>query len=180
MYPESYISFLSHFHSTRDYFECHEILEDYWKSEQGGFHPVWEGLIQVAVGYYHFRRGNLNGAKRMFSKSRMNLEAHPQMLQSLGLDASQLLDLIKKEINSIDQGESYASKSLPIQDVNLKTLCQSNCKKNNWAFGANSQMDIEEIIHKHMLRDRSDVIKARDNAIRERRKKEKRERGLSK
>ncbi|MEH7501602.1 DUF309 domain-containing protein, partial [Neobacillus drentensis] len=29
MYPTEYIQFLAHFHGDRDYFECHELLEDY-------------------------------------------------------------------------------------------------------------------------------------------------------
>lgn len=31
MYPPEYIEFLYHFHCDRDYFECHEILEELWK-----------------------------------------------------------------------------------------------------------------------------------------------------
>lgn len=33
MYPEAYVAFLHEFHTTRDYFECHEILEEYWKED---------------------------------------------------------------------------------------------------------------------------------------------------
>jgi len=32
MYPEPYLEYLIQFHAERDYFECHEILEEYWKS----------------------------------------------------------------------------------------------------------------------------------------------------
>lgn len=34
MYPAEYLEYLVYFHADRDYFECHEILEEYWK-EQG-------------------------------------------------------------------------------------------------------------------------------------------------
>ena len=54
-YPEAYIDFLVHFHGDRDWFECHERLEEYWKE-----HPddpksdTWVGLIQVAeIGRAH-------------------------------------------------------------------------------------------------------------------------------
>lgn len=33
VYPEAYVAFLHEFHTTRDYFECHEILEEYWKED---------------------------------------------------------------------------------------------------------------------------------------------------
>ena len=31
VYPEAYIEYLMYFHGNRDYFECHEVLEEYWK-----------------------------------------------------------------------------------------------------------------------------------------------------
>ena len=36
MYPTEYIQFLIHFHGDYDYFECHEILEEYWKTKPRG------------------------------------------------------------------------------------------------------------------------------------------------
>ncbi|PAD68333.1 hypothetical protein CHH83_14265, partial [Bacillus sp. 7586-K] len=33
MYDQEYIDFLVHFHCDRDYFECHEILEEHWKKD---------------------------------------------------------------------------------------------------------------------------------------------------
>lgn len=36
MYPTEYIQFLIHFHGDYDYFECHEILEGYWKTKPRG------------------------------------------------------------------------------------------------------------------------------------------------
>ena len=27
----TFVQFLTHFNDTHDYFECHEVLEDYWK-----------------------------------------------------------------------------------------------------------------------------------------------------
>lgn len=31
LYPTAYIKYLFHFHTDRDYFECHELLEEHWK-----------------------------------------------------------------------------------------------------------------------------------------------------
>ena len=43
-YPEAFISYLIEFHATRDYFECHELLEEYWKAHPGD--PL-AGLVQA-------------------------------------------------------------------------------------------------------------------------------------
>ncbi len=36
MYPNAYLDYLVYFHGHRDYFECHEVLEEYWKKDQAG------------------------------------------------------------------------------------------------------------------------------------------------
>lgn len=70
MYPDAYIQFLVHFHGDRDYFECHEILEEYWKETiKGDKQSIWVGLIMLAVSNYHFRRNNNSGAQRTLQKA---------------------------------------------------------------------------------------------------------------
>ncbi|WP_260405419.1 DUF309 domain-containing protein, partial [Paenibacillus sp. 598K] len=65
IYPDDYIQYLIEFHVTRDYFECHELLEEYWKEQPGDdpFYDTWVGLIQIAVSQYHHRRSNHRGAR---------------------------------------------------------------------------------------------------------------------
>ena len=63
-FPQKYIEYLVHFHGDRDYFECHEILEEYWKKiDNGNKESIWVGLIQLAVANYHHRRKNLTVPK---------------------------------------------------------------------------------------------------------------------
>ncbi|MCD2486520.1 DUF309 domain-containing protein, partial [Staphylococcus aureus] len=50
MYPKAYIDYLVEFHATRDYFECHEILEEYWKEDPPKKRKrYWVGFIELAV-----------------------------------------------------------------------------------------------------------------------------------
>ncbi len=64
MYPKAYIDYLVEFHATRDYFECHEILEEYWKEDPPKKRKrYWVGFIQLAVALYHHRRQNTAGQK---------------------------------------------------------------------------------------------------------------------
>lgn len=54
IYSESYIDYLIHFQATRDYFECHEIMEEYWLENDRD--KKWLTLIQLAVAVYHERQ----------------------------------------------------------------------------------------------------------------------------
>lgn len=69
MYPKPYIDYLVYFHTNRDYFECHEVLEEHWKvADPRHRNVLWVGLIQVAVSLYHHRRSNYVGAERTMKK----------------------------------------------------------------------------------------------------------------
>ena len=80
-YGPLYIRFLVYFNHERDYFECHEVMEELWLEE--GRHPVWQGLLQVAVGLYHHRNGNVNGAIKLFQQALAKLDGLPEIYQGI-------------------------------------------------------------------------------------------------
>lgn len=45
-----------------EYWECHETLEDLWRIEPDHIRYLYQGILQVGVGFYHLRRGNWRGA----------------------------------------------------------------------------------------------------------------------
>lgn len=157
VYPQEYISYLVHFHGDRDFFECHEILEDYWKTKDRS--EVWVALIQLAVGLYHHRRGNLIGARKMIESHLKRLE--PTDCDRLGLDYQQLTGLVKARLEEIALGQPYRELNLPLVDPELLAQCQAECKKKGYHWQGESSMD-PGLVHRHSLRDRSDVIQARE------------------
>jgi hypothetical protein len=48
-----------------EFFECHEALEAVWLEVSGEQKTSLQGLIQVAVAFYHLRRGNFIGSSRL-------------------------------------------------------------------------------------------------------------------
>lgn len=48
--------------NARQFFECHETLEELWKTERRAVRQLYQGILQVGVGFYHLRRGNYRGA----------------------------------------------------------------------------------------------------------------------
>ncbi|WP_433742942.1 DUF309 domain-containing protein [Falsibacillus pallidus] len=164
-YPKEYIDYLVQFHACRDYFECHEILEEFWK-EQGGrkTDSIWLPFIQLAVAQYHHRRNNWPGARKMMSKAIEGFEGRKKMISDLGLDADKFLQLLFKSLSMIDQREAYESLELPIQDPVLLNMCRDECKKHQYSW-KKSDLSNHALIHRHRTRDRSEVIKARKDAL---------------
>ncbi|UII54699.1 DUF309 domain-containing protein [Cytobacillus spongiae] len=173
MYPREYIQFLAHFHGDRDYFECHEILEEYWKSvDPRNKQSLWVGLIQFAVGNYHFRRNNLKGAYRTLKKAYDILRPQKHELEKLGIDSDALLSIINEQMTAIHSNSAYKSVSIPLREEGLVHQCATYCMENSMAWGAESDILNEHIIHRHMLRDRSNVISERINAMQDKNKKD--------
>jgi predicted metal-dependent hydrolase len=63
--------------NTGFYFECHETLEDLWTGVRGPARDFFQGLIQIAVGFYHLTRGNDEGAGRMLDRAVARLSKYP-------------------------------------------------------------------------------------------------------
>ncbi|MGG6314555.1 DUF309 domain-containing protein [Paenibacillus macerans] len=81
-----YVAYLVYFNRDRDYFECHEVLEELWLERDRD--PFYKGLLQVAVGLFHARRGNLSGGRKMLLSGLERLAAYPE--HTLGIDLGQL------------------------------------------------------------------------------------------
>ncbi|OKO92545.1 DUF309 domain-containing protein [Geobacillus proteiniphilus] len=160
MYPKAYIEYLIHFHSDRDYFECHEILEEHWK--QDGRNKGWLVLIQIAVAFYHYRRGNVSGALRLIRRARALLDETQEMIRRLGLDDGALARLLDETARRITRGEPYESVELPIRDRSLYEECQAACARRQLVWGRASDLANLNLVDKHRRRDRSDVVAARE------------------
>lgn len=48
--------------NRREFFEQHETLEELWRAEPDDVRYLYQGILQVGVGFYHLGRGNYKGA----------------------------------------------------------------------------------------------------------------------
>ncbi|OME88110.1 hypothetical protein BK120_02005 [Paenibacillus sp. FSL A5-0031] len=161
-FPKAYIAYLVEFHASRDYFECHELLEEYWKENPGDrFADTWVGLIQLAVGLYHERRGNVRGAVKMLMQADRRLSAAP--LDELGLGKNSLQMQLSARLIYLQAEDvtPYTDINLQIVNEDVILLCKQMCDQRGLIWGATSPLDDDAIIHRHSKRDRSDVIAAR-------------------
>lgn len=173
LYPDAYINFLVHFHGSRDYFECHEILEEYWKQtkENERKKSVWVGLIQMSVALYHQRSGNMEGAYRILSKGLNIIEKQKEAIVKLGLDYEKFLLLLRKRLKEIQNSVSYYSIALPINDQELLEAAISRCHILGYTWNEKSDLSNSFLIKKHTLRDRQSVILEREEQLQLRKNK---------
>jgi len=53
--------------NERRFFECHEVLEDIWREERDPIRYLYQGILQVGVGFHHLHNGNFRGATRLLA-----------------------------------------------------------------------------------------------------------------
>ena len=68
-YDPRYLAGVLFFNAT-DFFEAHEVWEDLWTESYGDDRRFVQGLIQAAVGLFHYSSGNLGGAVKLYRTSR--------------------------------------------------------------------------------------------------------------
>ncbi|UTW69789.1 DUF309 domain-containing protein [Anaerobacillus sp. HL2] len=170
MYPKPLIDYFIYFHCYRDYFECHEVLEEYWK-EEGNNNILWVGFIQLAVAMYHHRRGNFQGAKKVNTKLKKILEKEKEQLIFLGLDYHKFIQLLQEKQEEILHQKPYSSIVIPIAKETLQEECTKKTKELGVIWNQVNHDIRDEIIDKHKLRDRSDIIEERKKQLKENNKK---------
>jgi uncharacterized protein len=86
IYPREYLKGIEHFNAGR-YFEAHEIWEEIWMRSSGDSKLFYQMLIQAAVGFHHYFRGNVRGARGMYTGVTAKLPKLPT--EFMGLDVTE-------------------------------------------------------------------------------------------
>jgi predicted metal-dependent hydrolase len=92
------------FFNAREFFEAHEVWEDLWADTQGSDHRFYRGLIQAAVGLYHFNNGNTRGAVKLYHSSRAYMQPYPS--PHLGLDVTAFWEQMRTCFSTILEGDT--------------------------------------------------------------------------
>jgi len=68
------------------FFEVHEVLEIQWREESSDVRPFLQGLIQVAVAFYHLGNGNFRGTIALLQDGLGKLRPHQPAFLGIQLD----------------------------------------------------------------------------------------------
>jgi len=68
------------------YYECHETLEEIWLEEHGDDRLFYQGIIQVAAGYFKWEQEVLIGAIKLMSAGLEKLAAYSPIYRGVNLD----------------------------------------------------------------------------------------------
>ena len=159
------LNYYNEFIIKQDYFECHEIMEDSWKSKENFTKDLDEVFfIQVSTAEYHYRRNNLYGARKIYKRAVDRLNTRPFEYNEYGLK-SEIKSLIEGRLHNIDY-VNFKPLQLPLTKDMYRSL----------HYFAMPDVSLEEfftyieklhktnimLVEKHRLRDRSEIINVRN------------------
>ncbi|MFC3418168.1 DUF309 domain-containing protein [Salinicoccus hispanicus] len=155
----------------QDYFECHEIMEEAWKSK-----PMFTKkdaevfLILLATGEYHYRRGNIPGAVKSYERALLLYHENEYDLGALGMTVD-LIDMMHERLSRMPH-DAFTPMQFPLTDHIWQALHREHAGGMTYeAFRKDSEdrfVSDAAVVCKHRLRDRSDVIREREAAIKKR------------
>lgn len=92
--------------NRREFFACHETLEQLWLPASGQIREFYQGVIQIAAGLHHVQRGNYAGAATLLRRGRARLK--PFGPAPFGLHLAELVagvDRCLGELRALAAGE---------------------------------------------------------------------------
>ena len=73
--------------NTQHYYEAHDVLEEVWLPIRGQAQAkYYQGLIQMAGGFVHLKKGRLDPASRLFALALKNFESYPARHAGIDLE----------------------------------------------------------------------------------------------
>jgi len=76
-----------HLFNTGEYFEQHEVFELLWRAEPRPIRNLYQGILQIGVGYLQITRGNLRGALKMIQRGQRWLALVPNHCRGVDVAA---------------------------------------------------------------------------------------------
>ena len=101
------------------FFECHETLEEICLEEHGEDRKFYQGIIQIAAGYYKLQQGVPVGAIKLWRTGIEKLAPYGPVF--LGINVDTLVTAVRANLAQLETGQPRATDTLIPPTINL--LC---------------------------------------------------------
>jgi uncharacterized protein len=98
------------------FFECHETLEEIWLEENGEERRFYQGIIQIAAGYFKLQQGVPAGAIKLWHSGLEKLEPYRPVYLGINVDA--FVNAVKENLIELEavqrKGEECPALNIPL------------------------------------------------------------------
>ena len=115
--PEEFWEGVEQFNSGQ-FYACHDTLEALWMEATEPDKTFYQGVLQIAVGLYHFGNQNWRGAAILLGEGNNRLRRYPEVYS--GIDVDELLDKSLTVLKTIQSAKPEEISLLKLgEDENL-------------------------------------------------------------
>ncbi len=99
------------------YFECHETLEEIWLEEHGEERRFYQGIIQIAAGYYKLEQGVPAGALKLWRMGIDKLASYSPVYLGVNVDA--LIDAVSANLIALENDQQITASALVVPTIQM-------------------------------------------------------------
>ncbi|HEY9871771.1 MAG TPA: DUF309 domain-containing protein [Candidatus Obscuribacterales bacterium] len=103
--------------NRREFFQCHETLEDFWHRQSDAERDLTQGIIQIAVGYYHFLRDNRPGALKLLDRGTRRIQKY--LPACWGIDVAALVEAVSRDREALSRAGTDEPVQLQFPQIRL-------------------------------------------------------------
>ncbi len=122
MLEDEYLEYIELF-NERDFYDCHEVLEDLWLDYQGPSRRFYQGLIHLAAAYLLLMRERMSGCKARFKSTLSYLEDYPD--EYLHLELNPIRENVRMWLTRLENVQNGAIVPYVDSDVPVLKLSET-------------------------------------------------------
>jgi predicted metal-dependent hydrolase len=109
--------------NEREFFECHEVLEELWNDQQEPEKQLTQGILQIAVAYYHYLRGNYSGTCKLFHRAWPRISGFRNSADCV-LDLEPFIEVVQKGLQILEAHMALRASSEGIEADTFEVSAQ--------------------------------------------------------
>jgi predicted metal-dependent hydrolase len=102
------------------FFECHETLEEIWLEDHGEDRMFYQGLIQIAAGYFKLQQGVPAGALKLWGTGLEKIGTYGPVY--LGVNVDSLINAVQHDLAQL-QANQQGTGTLALTPPTIQIVC---------------------------------------------------------
>jgi predicted metal-dependent hydrolase len=103
------------------FFECHETLEELWLEERGEERQFFQGIIQIAAGYFKLQQGVPVGAVKLWRTGLQKLA--PYEPAYLGINVEALMGIVQQNLARLETTQQRGERPPDLEIPSIQIIC---------------------------------------------------------
>jgi predicted metal-dependent hydrolase len=103
------------------FFECHETLEELWLEEHGEERQFFQGIIQIAAGYFKLQQRVPAGAVKLWRTGLEKLAVYQPVY--LGMNVEALMGSVQRNLAELESAQRHGGPTPALEIPSIQLVC---------------------------------------------------------